>query len=76
MAGLYNWPRSRSLGSAFCYVALKALKANEPDIKTTLEDILTKKHLCVDRNFDLVSGLYFFILRHKLVLLEPTGCLN
>ncbi|XP_045133770.1 uncharacterized protein LOC123517579 [Portunus trituberculatus] len=55
MAGLYNWPKSRTLGSAFCYVAIKSLKAEEPDIKTTLEDILTKQHLCVDRNFDLVG---------------------
>ncbi|XP_063861583.1 uncharacterized protein LOC135101485 isoform X1 [Scylla paramamosain] len=55
MAGLYNWPKSRTLGSAFCYVALKSLKEENPGIKTTLEDILTKKHLCVDRNFDLVG---------------------
>lgn len=55
MAGLYNWPKSRSLGAAFCYVAVKSLKEENPNIKTTLEDVLTKKHLCVDRDFDLVG---------------------
>ncbi|XP_050737934.1 uncharacterized protein LOC127009176 isoform X1 [Eriocheir sinensis] len=54
-AGLYNWATSPTLGASICYFALKDLKEKNPQIKTTLEDILTKKHICVDRNFEQVG---------------------
>lgn len=58
LAGLYNWAASPTLGSSVCYFAIKDLKEENPQIKTTLEDILTKRHICVDRNFEQVSTNY------------------
>lgn len=54
MAGLYNWAGSPTLGAAVCYFAIKDLKEENPETKTTLEEILTKKHICVDRPFEQV----------------------
>ncbi|KAK3888026.1 hypothetical protein Pcinc_007887 [Petrolisthes cinctipes] len=54
-ASLYNWPESRTLGSSRCYTAIRTFRQSNPDEPTTLDSILTKKHVCVDRPFELVG---------------------
>ncbi|KAK4324499.1 hypothetical protein Pmani_004846 [Petrolisthes manimaculis] len=54
-ATFYNWPESRTFGSSRCYTAIRTFTLANPDEPTTLDTILTKKHVCVDRPFELVG---------------------
>lgn len=54
-ASLMAWSNSRTLGSARCYSAIRFFNEEFPEQETTLYNILTKKHICVDRNFELVG---------------------